>query len=779
MSSRWFVKGMLLGAVAFPMIGSAAASVDGTSRSPNVDGTKGARPARTPNVVMIYVDDMDFDELKPYDYRKHPCYTAAWETGAYQPPQDDRYFEALHWHPPGERPYFENPRQYTPNLERLARAGMRFDRFYVTSTICTPSRYSLLTGNYASRCPALEPAKEGAVKNIRWNTPLAPNEDSLVKKLNRSGYTTALFGKWHNHFYEPGAAKPYTWETVYEGVERDDDARDPKVQSLIDEGYARAIAHLKGNIGFDVVDRFYAGNIYQLGLPKDLMKNNLEWITEGVVEFLDQKHEQPFFLYWAINLPHRQNSVLENNSDPLATPAGFLEKAPEPTVSRAQLKAIMKERDVDPQQFTSAWIDAQLGAVLDQLKQSGLDENTLLLVVSDHQSRGKFTCYEGARVPAFAYWPGRIPAGSINTDLLANIDIAPTVLALAGAELEAEGMDGENILASLEGKPNSAVRDSLLLETGYTRAVVSKDWKYIHNLPPQHVLTALEKDSKNTPRTTGWDGAPGSTKWGVRYGVDAEFAAYFDTRQLYSMESDWLEQTNLVGNAAFEKTEKQLAAELQRLMAGIGDAMPAHPGRAPSPADRLKGKPTNAGTYLEAPDVSNDVPGGTGKSMRFGMNKGKKKSGVQYGDILDSGAGTCSLWLKPNTMAGQDYLLKTSGFKLMCEGPSYLKVIYKKGGNPWNELGKTPVAAGQWIHAAVTWNEAKRTVSYYVNGSLVASKNDADLAGLSNGGINVGSFSLADNTDKMGNQYDGLIYDLNFYDRELLAEEVSRLALNP
>ena len=75
-------------------------------------------------------------------------------------------------------------------------------------------------------------------------------------------------------------------------------------------------------------------------------------------------------------------------ADPLATPGGFLDKAPEPAVTRAELMAVMKERDVDPQQFMSAWIDAQLGAVMDQLEKSGLAENTLFLLVSDWLSVG-------------------------------------------------------------------------------------------------------------------------------------------------------------------------------------------------------------------------------------------------------------------------------------------------------------------------------------------------------------------------------------------------------
>lgn len=526
-------------------------------------------PAERPNFVIIYIDDMDFDELEPYDVHTFPCYTGAWEAGVYNPPDKDAYFMQTHWQAPGERTYFKNPRQYTPNLNRLEKEGMRFDRFYVTSTVCTPSRYSLLTGNLASRCPELPRPDGSDLKNILWNTPLAPFEDNLAKELNQLGYTTALFGKWHNHFYDPGAKKPYTWQNIYTGIAPDADARDPAVLKKIHDGYQRAINHLKMNIGFDVAGRMYPGNIHQSGLPAGLRHNNLEWMTEGVLDFLKNPGEKPFFLYFAINLPHRQNSVEENHANPLATPEGFLKEAPHPFASRAKLMAQMKERGVDPQQFCSTWIDASIGSILDTLDRQGLSKNTLVLVLSDHQSRGKFTCFEGARVPAFARWKGHVPAASVSKALCANIDIAPTLLALAGGRGSAEKMDGRSLLPVLDGSPPADWRTNLLLETGYTRALVSNHWKYILNQPPKNVLDLMEADRKksqaeNVPRTVGWDGGPSKTKWGIRYGADAEFPAYFDREQLYNLDSDVFEQTNLAKDVQWAEPLESMRALLQR-----------------------------------------------------------------------------------------------------------------------------------------------------------------------------------------------------------------------
>jgi arylsulfatase A-like enzyme len=530
-------------------------------------------PVTKPNFVVIYVDDMDFDELTPYNEKKFPCYTGAREAGCYNPPDSDNYFVQTHWMLPGERTWFENPKQYTPNLDRMVREGMQFNRFYVTSSICTPSRYSLLTGQYASRCPALKKTSGQTLPNIRWNTPITPGEDNLVKQLDRLGYTTALFCKWHNWFYDVGAEEPYTWERIYPEIDRDADPRDPAVLAKIHAGYERAIRHLKENIGFDVVGGLYAGNIYQSGLPHSLQSNNLEWDTRLALDFLKQQpSDQPFFLYFPINLPHRQNTAFELKEDPLATPDGLLEKAPQPFASRDDLLARMKEHGVDPQQFCSTWIDASVGAILETLADRGMTDNTLVLFISDHQSRGKFTCYEGVRVPAVAFWPKTVPAGSVCTDLCANIDIAPTLVALAGGKVDA---DGQDLSPVLKGKTPAGWRSSLLLEVAYTRALVTPRWKYILNNPPPFVIRKMEEDrmasiKEGRRRHIGWDGErSGDTAWGVRYGVDDEFPAYFDREQLYDLNADVFEQTNLVNEAGANEARAEMRILLEKEMNGI------------------------------------------------------------------------------------------------------------------------------------------------------------------------------------------------------------------
>jgi len=540
------------------------------SGDPAVDAAALAAKPDRPNFVVIYVDDLDFDELAPYDYREFPSYTGAWEAGVYNPPEEDAYFVQTHWTKPGERTYFENPRQYTPNFDRLAREGLRFDRFYVTSTVCTPSRYSLFTGNYASACPSLEAPGEHPLKNILWNTPLAPQEDNLFKRLNATGYETGLAGKWHNHFYEPGAAEPYTWQTIYPDIANDADPRDPAVAARIERGYARAVEHLRENIGFDYVGGLYPGNIHQSGLPRSLRHNNLEWITEAALDFVRQPREEPFFLLFSINLPHRQNSAWENDHDPLATPTGFLDEAPTPFAPREALMARMRAAGVDPQHFSSTWIDAAVGALLDELEARGLAENTLVWFISDHQSRGKFTCYEAARVPAFAWWPGRVPAGRQTESLAANIDVSPTLLDLAGAPVPEGTFDGIDLTPLLlEGEPPD--RDHLFLESGYSRAVVTNRYKLIENIPPPWVERKMEADRRESletgePRTVGWDGGESGTPWGVRYGADAEFPHYFDAVQLYDLKADPFEQENLIESGTLAGIEAELRQRLDSFL---------------------------------------------------------------------------------------------------------------------------------------------------------------------------------------------------------------------
>lgn len=534
----------------------------------------GQNDSSKPNIVFVLTDDVDFDELSVYDYRTFPCYTGAWAAGKYRGPDQDAYYQSVHWMNKGERPYFPNPTQWTPNLERLAREGMVFERFYSTTSACTPSRYGALTGRMASSNPALvssTPTTEPL--NILWNSPLAPGETNIAKEIKKLGYTTGLFGKWHNSIYRVGAKEPFTEEKTVFGVGLNDAPKDPKVLGKIRQGHADAVAHLTENIGFDKAGALYTGNKNRIGLPLSLQAHNPEWIFHEALNFIEEAKDQPFCLYICLTLPHRQNSVAENDENPLATTLGMLSERPDEVPDRDSLKKLAKDHGVSPQNFSSTWIDVCVGALLEKLDKLHLSENTLVVFTSDHQSRGKNNCYEGCRVPMIMRWPGVIPAGSKNADLCENIDLVPTFLDAAGSKSPAATCEGKSLLPLLRGKPVDGWRQYLCLEGGYSRAVVTKDWKYIANRPPLPVRNKMEADkqrslAENKPRILGWDGINnGENKPGVWFGADVDFPAYFDEDQLYNLSKDPFEQDNLASDPKYKSELDKMKEFLHKALA--------------------------------------------------------------------------------------------------------------------------------------------------------------------------------------------------------------------
>ena len=379
--------------------------------------------ASQPNIVFIYVDDLDFDEVEPYaslgsDYSSN---TAAHAAGSL--PKKDGF----------DWMWYDNPTMLTPNIAKLAADGGYFERFYVTTSICTPSRYSLFTGRYATRSEQfLEKYPAGGPSNLEWDAMLGPQENNLFKMLRAEGYSTALVGKWHN------------------GIPVGSEAQ--AVSNM--EDYQTAFDYLSDveNFGIDSVDRVIFAN------P---MPFNLEWMTEGAVNFLaDRKAspaENPFFLYVAIPVPHHQYEAewLEVDPHAMPKPLADLTEANLPDVQPSRQSALDRARaaGLPDRNAAAIWLDDSIGAILDALDATGEAENTIVFLISDHQSRGKFDNYQGCHVPAMVRWPSKVEPGTVYSGLFANLDIAPTLLAAAGGDpAEAQPpFDGSSFLGVLEG----------------------------------------------------------------------------------------------------------------------------------------------------------------------------------------------------------------------------------------------------------------------------------------------------------------------------------------
>ena len=533
-----------------------------------------------PNIVLMYVDDLDFDQVSVYDPTKFPCYTGAEMTGnlktlnSITANQNGRFLKIgeMYWH--------SNPTVLTPHVAKLASEGVVLDRFYLTSSVCTPSRYSLLTGRYASRAPRLLneiPLDETPI--IAWNSNMDPAENNLARDLKAAGYKTALVGKWHLNDYtipEIDFAAGYNGHHARNGTGTGllpyqlvgsyfpptADYGDPAVQKEVGRIYDVMQKRVQQISGFDVVDRLYYANYGELPSPKHMKAHNLEWVTEGALEFIDENRKNPFFLYFSITAPHGQYFEDWLEKDWRATPAGMLTEKPKGMPPRESVFRRTVEAGLPLQNSMATWIDDSLGAVLRKLDECGLAENTIVLFLSDHQARGKLTVYEGNRAPAIIRWPGHISAGKREEHIVSNIDILPTLLEMAGTEPPDDAVtDGESAVQLLKGSPPENWRESLLLEAGYSRAVVSEDWKYIAHRPPAAVLDKMESDriaagKSDGRRHIGWTGryTHPASGMGVRFNADQDFPHYFDPDQLYDLRNDVFEQRNVISNP--ENTER-------------------------------------------------------------------------------------------------------------------------------------------------------------------------------------------------------------------------------
>ncbi|HKB39782.1 MAG TPA: sulfatase [Gemmataceae bacterium] len=383
-------------------------------------GPASAAP-RPPNVVIVFTDDQGYGDLG--------CYGA-------------KDFQ-------------------TPNLDRLAKEGVRFTDFYVAQPVCSSSRCALLTGCYPNRLGivgALNPTARHGISD---------DERTIAQVLKTRKYATAIFGKWHlghharflptRHGFDEYFGLPYSndmWP-------KHPTAKFPPLP-LID--------------GERTVEQ-----------NPDQSKLTTRY-TERAVKFIEKNRDRPFFLYLAHTMPHV----------PLFVSDKFKGKSKQGLYG----DVIME-------------IDWSVGQLLDALKKHGLEENTLVLFSADNGPwlmygnhagsagplrEGKMTCFEGGvREPFLARWPGKIPAGSVCREPAMTIDLLPTIARLAGAELPARKIDGKDIWPLLSGErgakpPHEAYFFYWLKEL---QAVRSGKWKL--HLP----------HSYTRPNPPGADGKPG------------------------------------------------------------------------------------------------------------------------------------------------------------------------------------------------------------------------------------------------------------------------------
>ena len=460
---------------------------------------------------------------------------------------------------------------YTPVIDDLASNGIIFTRAYVSSSVCSPSRYAMLTGRYAGRCTGTSFMKlhpMGNMTRVENNTELESDRPNLAKLLQQAGYKTGFVGKSHvvdHHILN----KPGEWGNHGQvAYAKDADIRDPEVSSAMKHNHKLWTERIR-KYGFDYANAVYAANLREL-YSEDGNVHNVEWTTDAALQFIDQYSAEPFFLYYAQTVPHGPAPWLKKDgkfphgldADPKITGEGYVDKDFDFMPSRADIQNEVEDMEgMDPDQAWLRWIDEAIGALVDKLKEKGVYENTLIVVTSDHGATrfGKTTIYEtGVRVPLMMHWPDGIRAGQVYDDLVQNIDYAPTFLDLAGVTLSSGmEMDGKSLKPVLLGSSNP-VHDHLFFELGFARGVMTRDWKYI----AVRYDEATNKKIADGQRFRGFRGQETFLPYYTRnahlgYHACLTNPHYFEPNQLFDLVNDPEEKLNVFSSISPKAKEMQ------------------------------------------------------------------------------------------------------------------------------------------------------------------------------------------------------------------------------
>jgi len=444
----------------------------------------------------------------------------------------------------------------TPRIDALASQGVKLMNNYVHCALCSASRYTCMTGRYIERIQDpgfLKRYPPGTQTNVGWDTPLEQDYPTLPSVLQQNGYRTGFCGKWHVGG-NPQGHRAWAKDAAYD---------DPQLQRQL-KAVQGSMQEVIRSRGYDYADAIYWGNTADYNLDS-FDVHNPEWVTDAGLRFLDQHGQEPFYLYFATTIHHGPSPQLSIKADPRITPAGYLDKAPDCQPPRETLFERVKAAGLPEQRAFCTWLDDSVGALLDKLDALGVADNTMIIYFSDNGNPGKGTCYEsGGHTPCFATWPGHIKPGTSDERLTSNVDFAPTILEAAGIETPKEMADGRSLLPLFEAD-RVRWRDSLYLQAGHSRAVVTDDGhKY---LAVRHAPGIQKKID---------DGTLGRPPYHMDQAINLQVTAakvwprYFDKDQLYNLKADPKEQTNLASATEQAGRMRDMKDRLRQYQKDVG-----------------------------------------------------------------------------------------------------------------------------------------------------------------------------------------------------------------
>ena len=475
--------------------------------------------AEKPNVLVFLVDDYDKPETSPY-----------------------------------------GGKVLTPNLDRLAKEGMICHNAHVTSTVCTPSRYTFLTGRYASSSHSktfLDECPEDTQALPAFNVGLESDRMNVGRVLADAGYATGFVGKYHVHDTDHSKEG-----SLFGNLDV------PKNIQYSDQLNKRKFKLEKLQRNFVKKNGFtWAKNIYWGNLKSPFKGHNPDWTAQAALEFIEEHKDQPFYLHCCSTLLHGPNgewfkSMLEKE---LVTGEGFLKK-PINLIDRESVWKRIQKAGLTEAEVGYLWMDDSLGLVLDKLDALGIADNTIVVFASDHGSekKGSLIKTRGTEIPCLIRWPKGIKPGSVSHGLFQNTDFVPTWFELAGAKPPKEyHLDGKSLVPMFKN-PSVSIRKYIYAEQGSARAIKTGSLEYISIRYTGEQIASTQSNRADRAY---------KTLLGLSGGISRArhfHPCIFSADQLYDLSKDPDSQKNLANDPSYAKQLKKMKAILTETVKRLG-----------------------------------------------------------------------------------------------------------------------------------------------------------------------------------------------------------------